>query len=69
MSGRLRAVRWPLLTLALAVALFVTGFVLDGGPATARDAAIVVGVTALYVLLPIGVIWLVIAMIMYGRRR
>jgi hypothetical protein len=69
MRGRLRAVRWPLLTLALAIALLVTGFVLDAGPATVRDAALVVGVAALYVLLPIGVVWLVVAMIMYGRRR
>jgi hypothetical protein len=69
MSWKLRAVRWPLLTLTLAVALIVTGFVLDMGPAAVRDTALVVGAAALYLLLPIGVVWLVVAIVMHVRRR
>jgi hypothetical protein len=68
-TGRLRAVRWPLLALAVAVALLVVAFALDAGPATARDIALMIGATALYIVLPLGVVWLVIAMVMHGRDR
>lgn len=69
MGGRWRSVRWPLLALVVAVVLVVVAFVLDTGPRLAREIALVIGASALYLVLPIGVVWLVVAMVMHGRDR
>ena len=69
MGRKWRAVRGPLLALVVAVVLVAVAFALDTGPRPAREIALVIGASALYLVLPIGVIWLVVAMVMYGRRR
>jgi hypothetical protein len=48
--------------------LVLAGFVLDQFPGTGRDLALVIGGPALTVLLPLSVIWLVIALVLQHRR-
>jgi len=63
-----RAVRWPVAATSLALALVLTGFILDRFPGTGRDFALVIGGPALTVLLPLSVIWLVAAVLLHYRR-
>ncbi|WP_214369284.1 hypothetical protein [Pseudonocardia sp. H11422] len=70
-SNLLRALRWPLLAL-LAVGLLIgMSFGLGSGSPAARDAALLLGAPALWVLLPLVVIWLLVALVRYlmGRGR
>jgi len=63
-----QAVRWPLAAASVALALVLAGFVLDRFPGTGRDYALVIGGPALTVLLPLSVIWLVVAIVLHRRR-
>jgi len=63
--SRLRA---PVVAVAVAVALVLVAFALDAGGPGARDAALLVGSAALYVLLPLAVLWLVVALVRTRRR-
>jgi hypothetical protein len=56
----MRSFRWPLLTLALGVVLLTVAVWLDGGGQQSRDLALLVGATALNVVLPVGVLWLIV---------
>jgi di/tricarboxylate transporter len=60
-----RAVRWPLLVLA--VAGLAVAAALD--QTEAREWALAIGGPALVVLLPIGLIWLAVAVIRYVVQR
>jgi di/tricarboxylate transporter len=60
-----RAVRWPLLVLA--VAGLAVAVALD--QTEAREWALTIGGPALVVLLPIGLIWLAVAVIRYVVQR
>jgi hypothetical protein len=62
-----RAVRWPLLVLAVAGLGIGGAAVLD--QTAAREWALTIGGPALTVLLPLGLVWLVVAVIMYAVRR
>lgn len=65
--GLWRAVRWPLLVLMLAGLGIGVATVLDR---TANSEwALTIGAPALTVLVPIGVVWLVVAVIIYLVRR
>jgi hypothetical protein len=58
-----RAVRWPLLVLAIAGVGIGVATVLDRS--AAREWALTIGGPALTVLLPIGLVWLVMAVMRY----
>ena len=62
-----RALRWPAAATCLALALVLAGFVLDRFPGTGRDLALVIGGTALTVLLPASAIWLMLAALLHLR--
>jgi hypothetical protein len=67
-GGVWRAVRWPLAATTAAALLVVAAFVLDSGSGTARDYALVIGAPALYVLLPLALLWLAVALVRNARR-
>ena len=62
-----RAVRWPLLVLAVAGLAIAVATALD--QTEAREWALTIGGPALVVLLPIGLIWLAVAVIRHVVRR
>jgi hypothetical protein len=62
-----RAVRWPPLVVAIAALAIATAAALD--QTDAREWALTIGGPALAVLLPIGLIWLAVAVIRYLVRR
>jgi len=62
-----RAVRWPLLVLAVAGVGIGVAAVLDH--TAAREWALTIGGPALTVLLPLGLVWLLVAVVMYAVRR
>jgi hypothetical protein len=62
-----RAVRWPLLVLAVAGVGIGVAAVLD--QTAAREWALTIGGPALTVLLPLGLVWLLVAVVMYAVRR
>jgi hypothetical protein len=62
-----QAVRWPLLLLAVALVGILTAVVLD--QTTAREYALVIGAPSLTVLLPIALVWLIVAAIIHFVRR
>ena len=61
------AVRWPLLVLAVAVAGITAAAVLDR--TAAREWALTVGGPSLTVLLPVGLVWLLVAVIRHVVRQ
>jgi hypothetical protein len=63
-----RTLRWPLLAVAISGLLAILAFWLDTGGAAGRDVALVVGSVALYVLIPLSLLWLAFAAIRHGRR-
>lgn len=63
-----RSVRWPLFALVDVAALLLVATLLDTGSAGARDAALLLGAVTLYVLLPVVVIWLGVALVRALRR-
>jgi NAD-dependent oxidoreductase involved in siderophore biosynthesis len=64
-----RSLRWPLVILVVAVVLYVVATVLDQGSERQRDIALLLGVPALYLLLPLAVIWIGIVVIRHLLRR
>ncbi len=62
-----RAVRWPVLVLAVAGLAIAVAAALDG--TDAREWALTIGGPALVVVLPIGLIWLAVAVIRYVVQR
>ena len=60
--------RAPAIAVAVALALVLAAFALDTGGPGARDAALLLGSLALYVLLPLAALWLVVALIRSRRR-
>lgn len=64
-----RAVRWPLLVLAVGGVGFGVATALDRTPALAgsalRELSLPIGAPSLFILLPGGLVWLVVAVIMY----
>jgi hypothetical protein len=62
----MRAVRWPLLVLAIAGLGIGVATVLDR--TAAREWALPIGAPALTVLLPVGLIWLLVAVIRHAMR-
>jgi hypothetical protein len=65
--GLWRAVRWPLLVLAVAGLAIAVAAALD--QTDAREWALTIGGPALVVLLPIGLIWLAVAVIRHLVQR
>jgi hypothetical protein len=65
--GLWRVVRWPLLVLGVAGVGIVVAVVLDR--TASREWALTIGAPALTVLLPVGLVWLVVAVIVYVVRR
>jgi len=65
--GLWRAVRWPLLVLVIAGVGIGVATVVDR--TDAREWALTIGGPALTVLLPVGLVWLVVAVIVYLVRR
>jgi lipopolysaccharide export LptBFGC system permease protein LptF len=65
--GLWRAVRWPLLVLAVALVGVGVAAVLDR--TDSREWALTVGGPALTVLLPVGLVWLLVAVVVYLVRR
>ena len=65
-NGLWRAVRWPVLVLAVAVAAMAAATVLDR--TVHREWALTIGAPALWVLLPLGTVWLVVAVLLYAVR-
>jgi hypothetical protein len=66
--GRMGVPRAPVVAVAVALALVLVAFLLDRGPSGARDAALLLGSLALYLLLPLAVVWLVVALVRARRR-
>jgi len=64
----MKTFRAPLLALVLAVIVILLAFALDRGPEGSRDAALLIGSLGLYVLLPLAVVWLVVAVVLHARR-
>jgi hypothetical protein len=62
-----RAVRWPLLVLAIAGVGIGVATALD--QTAAREWALTIGGPALTVLLPIALVWLAVAVIRYVAKR
>jgi hypothetical protein len=62
-----RAVRWPLLVLAIAAVGIGVATVLDR--TASSEWALTIGGPALTVLLPVGLVWLSVAVIVYLVRR
>ncbi len=62
-----RAVRWPPLVLAAAIVGMVVAAVLDR--TAAREWALTVGGPSLTLLLPVGLVWLLVAVIRYVVRQ
>jgi hypothetical protein len=62
-----RAVRWPLLVLAIAGVGIGVATALDR--TAAREWALTIGGPALTVLLPVGLVWLAVAAIRYVVKR
>jgi hypothetical protein len=62
-----RAVRWPVLVLVVASLAIAVAAALDR--TDAREWALTIGGPALVVLLPIGLVWLAVAVIRYLVRR
>jgi hypothetical protein len=66
-GGLWRAVRWPLLVLAVAVVGVGVAAVLDR--TDAREWALTIGAPALTVLLPVGLVWLLVAVVVHLVRQ
>lgn len=56
-----RAVRWPVLVLAVAAVAVIVASALDR--TDAREWALTIGAPALTILLPLGALWLVLALV------
>lgn len=57
---RWQALRWPLCGLVVVGVLIALALALDTGSATNRDVALIIGAPALFILLPVAVVWLIV---------
>jgi hypothetical protein len=55
--------------LAVVGLLLVLAFALDTGSERSRDAALLIGAPTLYVLLPLAILWLIVALVRHWQRR
>jgi NAD-dependent oxidoreductase involved in siderophore biosynthesis len=63
----MRSFRGPLIALAAGVLLLLAATLLDRGGERSRDLALLLGVPALYVVLPLAVLWLVVVAVLRAR--
>ena len=63
----MRPFRGPLTALVAGVLLYLIATLLDRGGEGSRDLALLLGVTALYVVLPLALLWLVVVAVLRGR--
>lgn len=65
------AIRWPVGAVVVSAALIGLSFALDMGGMWARDVALMLGSSTLFMFLPASVIWLLIAIVLHvlDRRR
>ncbi len=67
-GGLVRAVRLPVLAIVVAALAVGAAAVLDTGSATQRDYALVIGAPAFYMVLPLAVLWLLVAVVLHVCR-
>jgi hypothetical protein len=67
MDSLWRTARWPVLLLAVAGVCIALATVLD--QTFAREYALVIGAPALTLMLPIGLLWLTITVVIHAIRR
>jgi hypothetical protein len=60
-------IRWPILLLGVAGLGIVAATLLDR--TVAREWALTIGAPSLTVLLPVGLLWLIVTVVIYARRR
>jgi hypothetical protein len=60
--------RPPAVLLLVAIALLIVSLVLDTGGERSRDLALLIGAPTLYLLLPVAVLWLAVALAVQLRR-
>jgi hypothetical protein len=63
----MRSFRGPLVLLGAGLVLLLVATVLDRGGERSRDLALLLGVPAIYVILPIAVIWLIVVAVLRVR--
>ena len=63
----MRSFRGPLVALGAGLVLLLVATILDRGGERSRDLALLVGVPAIYVILPLAVIWLVVVAVLRVR--
>jgi hypothetical protein len=56
-----------LILLGLGVLLLLASTLLDRGGERSRDLALLLGAPALYVVLPLAVLWLIVVLVLRGR--
>jgi hypothetical protein len=62
-----RSLRGPLILLGLGVLLLLASTLLDRGGERSRDLALLLGAPALYLVLPLAVLWLIVVLVLRGR--
>jgi NAD-dependent oxidoreductase involved in siderophore biosynthesis len=62
-----RSFRGPLIALGAGLVLLIAATLLDRGGERSRDLALLLGVSALYVVLPLAVLWLIVVAVVRAR--
>ena len=63
----MRSFRGPLIALGAGLVLLLVATILDRGGERSRDLALLIGVAAIYVILPLAVIWLAVVAVLRVR--
>jgi NAD-dependent oxidoreductase involved in siderophore biosynthesis len=63
----MRSFRGPLVALGVGLLLLLIATILDRGGERSRDLALLIGVPAIYVILPLAVIWLIVVAVLRVR--
>jgi hypothetical protein len=63
----MRSFRGPLVALGGGLLLLLIATILDRGGERSRDLALLIGVPAIYVILPLAVIWLIVVAVLRVR--
>jgi len=63
----MRSFRGPLVALGAGLVLLLVATILDRGGERPRDLALLIGVAAIYVILPLAVIWLIVVAVLRVR--
>jgi len=63
----MRSLRGPVAALIAGVLLYVVATLLDRGGEGSRDLALLLGVAALYVVLPLALLWLIVVVVLRVR--